>query len=218
MSDNPPYDFFQGGEFQVDEAYIGGLKANKHSKDKIPGGQGGSTKMTVIGITHTGSGRVWADVIPDTRSDTIADVVHNLAPLGSPLYMDGGGHYRGIDREKHAVNHNRGEYVRIIDLAEGMQGTATTNRVESIWSMFKRFIVGVHHKVSPKHLRRYVKMFAGRWNTRSLDTEGQMSHIFEKMFGRELNYAELTEDSGLPSGSVLDGAYYPERRRCYANA
>ena len=201
----------------MDGAYIGGLESNKHSQDRIPGGQGGATEMIVIGITHIGSGKVWADVIPNIRTESIAEIVHSLVPSGSTLYTDDGSHYRGIDRERHGVNHSRGEYARIVDLAEGMRSRATTNRVESMWSMFKRSIVGVHHKVSPKHLRRYVKTFAGRWNIRDLDAEDQMSRIFVNMFGREIKYAELTKDNRLPSESGRDGAYYPERRRRYAN-
>ena len=37
MSDAPPAEFAEGGEFQVDEAFMGGLEKNKHSQDKIPG-------------------------------------------------------------------------------------------------------------------------------------------------------------------------------------
>lgn len=60
--------------------------------------------------------------------------------------------------------------------------------------MMSRSIAGVHHKVNPKHPRRHVKTFAGRWNTRELDTEGRMSHVFDKMFGWEITYEELTAD------------------------
>ncbi|MYF88092.1 MAG: IS1595 family transposase, partial [Boseongicola sp. SB0676_bin_33] len=138
MDDAPPSEFKQGGEFQVDEAYIGGLEGNKHARDKIPGGQGGATKMIVICITHVASGKVWADVITDTKGQTVADVVHGIVPQGSTLYTDEGRHYGGIKRERHAVNHNIGEYARMVDLAAGIKGLATTNNAESAWSMLKR--------------------------------------------------------------------------------
>ena len=41
------------------------------------------------------------------------------------------------------VVHSQGEYVR---------GDAHTNGIESFWSMIKRAIIGVYHKVNRKHL------------------------------------------------------------------
>ena len=35
MSDAPPAEFAEGVEFQVDEAFMGGLEKNKYSQDKI---------------------------------------------------------------------------------------------------------------------------------------------------------------------------------------
>ena len=216
MSDAPPAEFAEGGEFQVDEAFMGGLEKNKHSLDKIPGGQGGATKMIVICITHIDSGKIWADVKPDTKAKTVEDIVHRIVPDdGTVIYTDKAGHYEGVKRERHAVNHKASEYARIVDLADGLQGEATTNYTESAWSMLKRSFMGVYHKMSPKHLRRYVKTFAGRWNIRDLGTEDQMRWVVRAMLNRRFTYNELTTDNGLPSGSGQNGAYFPERRERY---
>ncbi len=215
MTDEPPPDFALGGEFQLDAAYFGGLEANRHFIDRIPGGQGGANMMDVISITQVASGKMWVDIIPDTGADTIADTVERIVPMGATLYTDDGRHYRRIQRERHPVNHNLGEYVRIVDLANGMQRMATTNTVESGWSMFRRSYHGIHHKMSPKHPRRYAKTFLGRWNIRLLDTEEQMRHVIREMVGRELSYDMLTEDNGFPSGAGPNGAHYPERRIRY---
>ena len=47
--------------------------------------------------------------------------------------------------------------------------------------MLKRSFMGVYHKTSPKHLRRYVKTFTGRWNIRDLGTEDQMRWLVRAM-------------------------------------
>jgi len=56
------------------------------------------------------------------------------------------------------VNHSKGIYV---------DGGVTTNGVESAFSLFKRGIVGSFHKVSAKHLSRYLSEFEYRFNERN---------------------------------------------------
>jgi len=58
---------------------------------------------------------------------------------------------------------------------------AHTNGIESFWALLKRGYNGTHHHMSKKHLGQYVSEFAGRHNTRSLDTMFQMSSIMYSM-------------------------------------
>ena len=51
---------------------------------------------------------------------------------------------------------------------------AHTNGMESFWSMLKRAHIGTFHKLSPKHLDRYVQEFAGKHNMRNSGTLAQM--------------------------------------------
>jgi transposase-like protein len=44
-----------------------------------------------------------------------------------------------------------------------------TNGVENVWSLFKRGVVGVFHKVSEKYLPLYLDEFAFRFNNRNVD-------------------------------------------------
>ena len=69
---------------------------------------------------------------------------------------------------------------------------AHTNGVESFWAMLKRGYQGTYHKMSRKHLHRYVNEFAGRHNIRDMDTIAQMAFIVLSMVGKRLKYSDLT--------------------------
>ena len=67
--------------------------------------------------------------------------------------------------------------------------------------MLKRAHKGTYHKMSPKHLQRYVDEFAGRHNSRELDTLDQMSAVAKGMDRKRLRYRDLIADNGLDSGA-----------------
>ena len=68
--------------------------------------------------------------------------------------------------------------------------------MESFWATLKRGYNGVYHKMSKEHLYRYVSEFAGRHNTRELDTEKQMGRLIAKGRDRQLRYQELIAHTG----------------------
>ena len=72
-----------------------------------------------------------------------------------------------------------------------MNGQAHTNGVESFWGMLKRGYHGTYHRMSHKHLQRYVNEFAGRHNIRPLDTIHQMRAIIRGLEGKRLRYRDL---------------------------
>ena len=57
--------------------------------------------------------------------------------------------------------------------------------------MFKRGYYGTYHRMSPKHLDRYVTEFSGRHNARSRDTAEQMQQIARGLVGKRLRYDDL---------------------------
>ena len=95
------------------------------------------------------------------------------------------------------INHGAGEYVR---------EQAHTNGIESFWATLKRAHFCTFHKLSPKHLQRYVDEFAGRHNVRSQDTTAQIESIRRGMEGERLTYKDLIAGNGLDSYlSVMHG-------------
>ena len=118
--------------------------------------------------------------------ETAVNVEHKQASV----YTDEARAYIGLDKEfdHGTVNHSVGKYV---------DGKVHTNGIESFWAMLKRGHYGTYHKMSPKHLDRYVDEFQGRHNARTLDTVDQMGNIVTKMERKRLTYQELVEPNGL---------------------
>ena len=102
---------------------------------------------------------------------------------GAVLYTDEAHAYKGMPEFRHeAVKHSVGEFVR--DMAH-------TNGIESFWATLKRAHKGVYHKISPKHLQRYINEFAGRHCTRDDDTRDQMTGVVAGLVGKRLMYRDL---------------------------
>ena len=107
------------------------------------------------------------------------------------VYTDNHGGYEGLPNHE-TVKHSVGEYV---------SNMAHTNGIESFWSMLKRTHKGTFHKLSPKHLQRYVTEFAGKHNIREADTQDQMIALAVGLVGKRLLYRDLIAENGLPSGA-----------------
>ena len=114
-------------------------------------GRGPVGKTAVAGIKDRTSNRVQAKVVSNTQSETMTDFIMENVEPGAKIYTDDALTYHSLPNHE-SVRHSVGEYVR---------GKAHTNGVESFWSLLKRAHTGVFHKLSPKHLNRYVQEFAG---------------------------------------------------------
>ncbi len=82
-----------------------------------------------------------------------------------------------------------------------MRRQAHTNGIESFWSMLKRAHKGTFHKISPKHLNRYVQEFAEKHNIRESGTLAQMRDTVASLVGRRLLLRDLIANNGLSSAA-----------------
>jgi len=169
------------GSVEVNETFVGGKEKNKHnSKRSHTRGPGG--KSVVVGIKNRETNKVIAKPVPERTKEEIQGFISSHVSQKAMVYTDDHKSYIGLPFEHESVNHSIGEYVREI---------AHTNGVESFWSAFKRGYYGTYHRISKKHLERYVNEFSGRHNIRILDTETQMEEVAKAMYGKILPYKEL---------------------------
>ena len=180
------------GPVESDETAIGGLEKNKHASKRKHEGRGSAGKAIVHGILDRPTNKVKADVVETPDAVTLQGRILDATETTAQVYTDDARAYKGIARRHESVSHSAGEYVR---------EQAHTNGIESFWAMLDRGIMGTFHKVSPKHLQRYVNEFAARHNIRDHNTISQMTEIAAGMSGRYLPYSRLIADNGLDSGS-----------------
>ena len=85
------------------------------------------------------------------------------------------------------MNHSGWQFVN---------GEIHVNGMENFWSMLKRGYKGIYHRMSPKHLQRYINEFAGRLNIRDLGTIEKMAIVSQGLFGKRLKRKDLIAGKG----------------------
>lgn len=137
------------GTVEVDETFIGGKQRGVGSGNR-------KGKTLVVGAAQRG-GEIRLDIISDRGRKTLHKFIHGHVEKDSTVYTDEWRAYWGVVKDHHRVNHMLEEWVR---------GDVHTNSAESVWSLLKRSIIGAYHKVSVKHLDRYLDELEFRFNNR----------------------------------------------------
>ena len=173
------------GPIEVDEAYFGGRRrnmSNSRRKALQDTGRGAVGKTAVVGLKDRATNTVRAKVVEQTDAETLQGFVRSNVDKEAIVYTDDALAYDGVARWHETVRHSAGEYVRAM---------AHTNGIESFWAVLKRAHKGVYHKISTKHLQRYVSQFSGKHSFRSMDTIHQMEAVVIHLVGKRLMYRDL---------------------------
>ena len=179
------------GPVEADETYFGGKVRNmSNSKRKEHEGRGPAGKTAVTGVKDRASNQVRAKVVKSTDKETLHGFIAKHTDEDAKVYTDDAPVYGGLPFDHEAVKHSVMEFVR---------DQVHTNGMESFWANLKRAHKGTFHKISPKHLDRYIQEFAGKHNLRESDTLTQMRATVIGLVGRNLLLRDLTADNGLPS-------------------
>ncbi len=153
------------GVVECDETYIGGKLKNMHRSkvEKLKAGRKtfGNKTMVLGAIERGGNVRLQVSSSKAASREILHSFIKaKLSDETALIVTDELEAYRGIaDKDTlHAtVSHWQKEWVR---------GIVHTNTLESVWSLFKRSIIGSYHQVSMKHLDRYLDEFEFRFNNR----------------------------------------------------
>ena len=172
------------GLVEVEEGYVGGAEGKEHK------GRGAKTKSVVaVAVEHRGPGKEGQKPIPgfaalavveDAAAQSLQGFVKAKIKAGSKILTDGWTGYAGLDRQgfQHIATPLHGDKEACHQLFPWVHITL---------SNLKRFLLGTHHKVEPKHMKRYVVEFTYRLNRRTMET-----NLFERLTKACLNTTTIT--------------------------
>ena len=164
------------GVLEIDETYVGGKTKGQTGR---PGKN--SNKVPVMGMIERGGG-VRVQKVPDVTGRTIKDFVDQWTSSDvEVIYSD---QYRSYNILRSQYEHDRVDHS-----VTYVNGDIHTNGIENFWSLLKRGLMGVFHKVSVKHLSRYLDEFTFRFNAR--ERGSVMALILENCEQPHIPYAEM---------------------------
>jgi transposase-like protein len=176
-----------GGTVEIDETYIGA----RHQGHQHKPGHPDCKKQIVVGIRQRG-GPLRFFHAEDVKSGTLAKYIQeNVSEDVDVIVTDEFNSYPTAlksvnmgDRHK-TIKHKSKIYV---------QGEVHTNTIESAFSLLKRGIIGNFHRISIKHLWRYLNEFQYRFNRRE-DTDGAFIETVARIAGfKPLPFTALTSE------------------------
>lgn len=147
------------GEVEVDESYFGGKRKGKR-------GRGAAGKVPVFGLMKR-HGRVYAAIIPDSKSRTLVPIIREKVKPDSIVYTDSFTSYDVLDVSEfkhHRINHSK-------LFAEDRNHI---NGIENFWNQAKRHM-RKFNGVPRQHFHLFLKECEWRFN--HSDPKDQLSML-----------------------------------------
>lgn len=143
------------GTVEVDETYLGGQRRNKRRSQRQSGTKRGrgTSKTPVFGILCRG-GKVWAQIVPDTKAKTLLALIENQVARGLTICSDTWRSYTGIAY--------KGYVHRTVEHSEGALSASHgthINGLEGFWGFLKRQLAakgGIRRKRLPLYLAEHM--------------------------------------------------------------
>jgi len=179
-----------GGVVEIDETYVGGRnrghRGSKKDKDVVMGirERGGDLRMFQIEAPTV---KALAEHIKANVSRDVKKVMTDEWAAYPAAFIASG--IKG--GKQSTIRHKDKIYV---------QGEVHTNTIESAFSLFKRGVIGSFHKISIKHLQRYLNEFSYRFNRRA-DDSAFMETVRRLAGFKPLTFGTLTAEKASPVSS-----------------
>jgi hypothetical protein len=176
------------GVVEIDETYIGGTAIRRFQKEiKVR-----APKDMVLAMrernTKTTTGRVRYFHVPDGKRATLQPIIDaNVSNHAKRIITDSSSVYDFAINDFHKANHRKVNHSQQW-VVPGSR--IHTNTVESSFSLLKRGLIGSFHRVSTKHLHRYLSEFEYRFNARKAADRFNMT-LSEMMKTTPMPYAAL---------------------------
>jgi len=157
------------GTVEVDETYLGGQWKNKRQDVRAEGTKRGkgTSKQPVFGILCR-EGQVWAEIVPDTKAETLMPIILGKVESGSTVCSDMWTAYTGVaskgfvhrlvDHGKREFSDNRGGHI---------------NGLEGFWGYLKRQLAS-KGGVRRERLHLFLAEYVWKYNHRKQDIKSQI--------------------------------------------
>jgi transposase-like protein len=176
-----------GGLVEVDEGYIGGEEHGEARK-----GRGAKTKSVVaVAVEHSAEGQpgrppipgfAALSVLPNAGSKSLDGFLRDKIEPGSHVLTDGWNGYWHVEQN--------GFVHTAIELSKQDQPAHKLFPwVHITLANLKRFLLGTHHTVESKHLKRYVAEFNYRLNRRTMEKD-----LLTRLLRACINTSTITYD------------------------
>lgn len=163
------------GTVTVDESFWGQKSKNMHydKRPKFNTGRKGDKKITVFAMIDNNS-RVKTVKVKNTSGAELKQKIEKYVAKNTTIQTDEWQAYNGL--QYLGYNHIRCDHGKHQYVAEN---GANTNKCENYFSNMKRTFHGTYHKMTEKHIEKYLAETDFRFNTRNETEQGRFNLLLQ---------------------------------------